>query len=332
MRTGRVVRGWVPPVTAAALALVTGCSSGGGAVAAPRPEKSVLNVAVDPGVDSAGFFIALDRGLFKAQGLDVNFIPATSGQTAIAGQVTGAYDITGGNYVSYIQAQQQSQADLDIFAEGSVMGPGTQGIFTTPGSSVRTLADLKGRTVAISAPNNILYLLTASLLTDHGISPKSVRFASIPFIEMPAELESTAVSAAVLTEPYASDDEEDQGDVSLADLDQGATTSFPVEGYAVTKQWAAKYPHTLAAFYRALEQGQQIADTSRAAVEQAMENMPAPYGVSADTAAVMALDSYPVSTGPVGTVDKVRLQRVADVMTQFLGFPKFDIGSMLIGG
>jgi NitT/TauT family transport system substrate-binding protein len=332
MRTGRVVRGWVPPVTAAALALVTGCSSGGGAVAAPRPEKSVLNVAVDPGVDSAGFFIALDRGLFKAQGLNVNFIPATSGQTAIAGQVTGAYDITGGNYVSYIQAQQQSQADLDIFAEGSVMGPGTQGIFTTPGSSVRTLADLKGRTVAISAPNNILYLLTASLLTDHGISPKSVRFASIPFIEMPAELESTAVSAAVLTEPYASDDEEDQGDVSLADLDQGATTSFPVEGYAVTKQWAAKYPHTLAAFYRALEQGQQIADTSRAAVEQAMENMPAPYGVSADTAAVMALDSYPVSTGPVGTVDKVRLQRVADVMTQFLGFPKFDIGSMLIGG
>jgi hypothetical protein len=29
-------------------------------------------------------------------------------------------------------------------------------------------------------------------------------------------------------------------------------------------------------------------------------------------------------------VDKVRLQRVADVMRQFLGFPKFDITSMLI--
>jgi hypothetical protein len=45
----------------------------------------------------------------------------------------------------------------------------------------------------------------------------------------------------------------------------------------------------------------------------------------------MALDSYPVSTGPVGTVDKVRLQRVVDVMRQFLGFPNFDIGSMLMG-
>lgn len=98
----------------------------------------------------------------------------------------------------------------------------------------------------------------------------------------------------------------------------------------VTKQWAAKYPHTLAAFYTALEEGQRIADASRAAVESAMVDIPAPAGVSAETAAVMALDSYPVSNGPVGSVDKVRLQRVVDVMRQFLGFPKFDINSMLM--
>ena len=56
----------------------------------------------------------------------------------------------------------------------------------------------------------------------------------------------------------------------------------------VTKKWAAEHPRTLAAFYRALEQGQQIADVSRAAAEQAMVDMPAPFGVSAETAAVMA--------------------------------------------
>ena len=62
-----------------------------------------------------------------------------------------------------------------------------------------------------------------------------------------------------------------------------------------------------------------------------MVDMPAPFGVSAETAAVMALDTYPVSTGPVGSVDKIRLQRVVDVMQRFLGFGKFDIGSMLMG-
>ena len=211
------------------------------------------------------------------------------------------------------------------------MGPGTQGIYTLPGSPVTTLADLKGQTVAINAPDSILYLMTASVLIEHGVSPASVHFASIPFTEMPAELASGAVSAAVLPEPFASDAEEAQGGVPLTDLDQGATTSFPVEGYVVTKQWAAKYPHTLAAFYTALEEGQRIADTSRAAVESAMVDTPAPFGVSAETAAVMALDSYPVSNGPVGSVDKVRLERVVNVMKQFLGFPKFDISSMLMG-
>ncbi len=47
-----------------------------------------------------------------------------------------------------------------------------------------------------------------------------------------------------------------------------------------------------------------------------------PVRVSAETAAVMALDSYPFSGGPAGSVDKVRLQRVVDVMQQFLGFGK----------
>ena len=46
----------------------------------------------------------------------------------------------------------------------------------------------------------------------------------------------------------------------------------------------------------------------------------------------MALNSYPVSTGPVGTVDTARLKRVVNVMRQFLGFPDFNIDSMLMGG
>jgi NitT/TauT family transport system substrate-binding protein len=326
----RQMRGRALLITGVALALAAGCSQGGDAANASRLEKPVLTVAVVPAVDSAGFFIALDQGLFKARGLTVNFTPVTSSETAIADQVKGTYDITGGNYVSYIQAQQSGHANLDIFAEGSVMQPGTQGIYTLPDSPVTTLAGLRGQTVAINAPDNILFLLTASVLAEHGISPRSVHFASIPFQDMPAELSSNAVSAAVMPEPFASGAEQAQGGVPLVDLDQGATTSFPVEGYVVTKQWAAKYPHTLAAFYQALEQGQQLADVSRAAVEQAMVDMPAPFGVSAETAAVMALDSYPVSTGPVGAVDEVRLQRVVDVMRRFLGFPKFDLRSMLM--
>ena len=328
----RRVRGKALLVTAIALALAAGCSSGKGAASAPALEKPDLNVAVVPAMDSAGFFVALHEGLFKKQGLTVHFTPATSSETVIADQAQGKYDITGGNYVSYIQAQQRGEADLKIFAEGSVMEPGSQGIYTMPDSPVKNLAGLAGRTVAINAPKNILYVLAASVLAEHGISPARVHFTSVAFPGMASALKSGAVSAALMPEPFASGAEETQGAVPLADLNQGATTSFPVAGYVVTRQWAEKYPHTLAAFYTALEEGQQIADNSRAAVEQAMVDIPAPFGVSQATASLLALDSYPVSTGPVGSVDKVRLQRVVDVMQQFIGFPAFNIDTMLLNG
>jgi hypothetical protein len=54
-----------------------------------------------------------------------------------------------------------------------------------------------------------------------------------------------------------------------------------------------------------------------------MEALPAPFGLTKVQAAVMALDSY-----PLGAVDVTRLQRVADVMHHFLGFPDFNVGQM----
>jgi len=317
-------------VTAALLALATGCSSGGSRPAPGALEETNLNVAVVPVEESAGFFIALYQGLFKAQGLNVHFEPAISSDTVIDQQALStpgtqnAVQITGGNYVSYIQAQQNWDAgqrpnansstvaaNLDIFAEGSVIEADSVGIYAMPGSPIKSLAQLKGRTVAINAPGNVLYLMAASVLAEHGISPSDVHFVTkYSFPQMPAELASVGIDAAVLPEPFASEAQEGHGAVLLADLDQGATTSSPALGYAVTKQWAQQNPATLAAFYKALEQGQQIADTNRAAVEKAMEELPAPLGVAKEAAALMGLDQYPVSTGPVGSVDAVRLQEV----------------------
>jgi NitT/TauT family transport system substrate-binding protein len=318
--------------------------SSGGEAAAPVIEQPDLNVAVVPAADSAGFFVALHRGLFAARGLHVTFIPAVSSETVINAQALDEprdrIDISCGNYVSYIQAQENYDqgkrpasassamvaADLDIFAEGSVMQPGAQGLYVMPNSPVRTLADLEGKTIGVNAPGNILYLLAASVLAEHGLNVSGTRFAYYPLPEMAAMLRTGKIAAAVLPEPFASQAELSMGVALLADLDQGATAAFPVQGCAVTRQWAALHPGTLAAFRAAFEQGQQIADTNRAAVEQAMEALPAPYGLTKVQAAVMALDSY-----PLGAVDVTRLQRVADVMHQFLGSPHFSVLQMAGG-
>jgi NitT/TauT family transport system substrate-binding protein len=90
---------------------------------------------------------------------------------------------------------------------------------------------------------------------------------------------------------------------------------FPIQGYAVTQTWAAKYPNTLEAFARALAQGQEIADTDRAAVELAVEKY---LKIPVAAAAFLSLPSFP--TG----VDAVRLQRVVSAMLRFGLLPPKD--------
>jgi NitT/TauT family transport system substrate-binding protein len=317
------------PVMALVILAAAGCGSlaGGSGPAAAGLEKTTLNVAVVPAVDSAGFFVALHEGLFKKEGLTVNYTPAVSSDTVIDQQVAGKYDITGGNYVSYVQHYVQDHQPLQIIAEGSVMQQGSQAIYTMPESRIKTLAGLKGRLLGINAPGNINYLLAASVLTENGISPGAVKFPAqpIPFPQMAAELAAGKIAAAAMPEPFATAAEQKYGAVVLADLNQGATQSFPIQGYAATRSWIQRNPGTLRAFLTALDQGQEIADTSRAAVEQAMETLNGPMNgqVPPIVAAVMALNIYPIG------IDKARLQRIPDVMFQFgLLHTRFDISQM----
>ena len=129
-----------------------------------------------------------------------------------------------------------------------------------------------------------------------------------------------------MPEPFATAAEQQYGAVTLSDLNQGATEQFPIQGYVVTKSWAAQNPGTLKAFITALTQGQQLADTSRSAVEQAMESLAGPQNgeIPPIIASVMAVNIYPTA------IDKVRIQRVADVMYQFgLLRSKFNVSPMI---
>ena len=148
-----------------------------------------------------------------------------------------------------------------------------------------------------------------------------------PLFPFPASqpLVDGKVAAAVMSEPFATELAQQYGATAIADTDSGATNQFPILGYAATKAWAKANPNTLKAFDIALQAGQQIADTDRAAVEAAYVALPQGQGhVDRVTAALMALSNYPLGITPV------QLQRVADVMLQFgLLKKRFDVGQLL---
>jgi NitT/TauT family transport system substrate-binding protein len=193
------------------------------------------------------------------------------------------------------------------------------------GSSINEIGQLKGKTVSVNAPDDIGTLLVDSLLVGHGISPKQVKFNNdVAFPAVAQTLDSNEVSAAFSPEPFTSLAEEGRGIEELADLDQGSTQDFPIQGYAVTQAWADKYPNTLKAFTAALSQGQEIADTNRASVEKAVERY---LGIKPPVAAFISLPTFPLG------VDAVRLQRVVSAMVRFGLLPEqdssFKVSSMI---
>jgi NitT/TauT family transport system substrate-binding protein len=307
----------IPAAVAVVALLATGCASADGSAAPVGLEKTNLVVYAVPAADSAGVYIAEQEGLFAAEGLHVKIYAATSSFSVIQQQLAGKIDVSSGAYPSYISANAQNHADFEILAAGSIMQPRNQVIMVPAGSPIRTVQDLRGKTIAINAPENILQMLVSALLRDNGMSPKAVHFVNIPFPFMAQTMRSHIfqgqrmdIDAASMPEPFVTGAEEDIGAQPLADEDVGAAQSMPISGYVVTKTWAHKYPHTAAAFLKALEEAQRIADTNPKAVEKAVEQY---SRVTPTQAAVMAVPSFPLNTDPV------LIQRVADLMTQ-LGF------------
>ena len=190
-------------------------------------------------------------------------------------------------------------------------GIGARVLLTTAGSRITTLAGLAGKKIAVNGTSSIGTVLISMLLAENGISPAKVRFVTDKqgFPDMPGPLQRGQWDAAFLAEPYATKAEEDYGQVELADLDQGATMNFPIGGYVATQAWARQHPQTAAAFVRAIEEGQALAQDNPNAARAAMgksDQLPR------EVTAVISLPDF-----PVGPVNEQRMQRTADAMLQF---------------
>ena len=306
---------WIAALFAVAIVIVSAaCSSATGAVpaaAGPAPEEADITVAAIPAVDLAGLYIAQDQGLFSRQGLHVRIEPIPSAQSVIADQLNGKVDISAGSYVAYIAAEAAG-ARFRILAQASTLAPNTRVLVVTAHSRVTTIAALAGKKIGVNGVNSIGTLLISALLSAHGISPARVRFVADPggFPALPGKLQRGDWAAAFLAEPYITAAGQQYGDEVLADLDQGAVTNLPVDGYVSTLAWARQHPKTAAAFTRAIEQGQEIANHDASAVQAIMaQNDKLPPQVTASMAVP--------GTYPVGPVVAANIQRVAAAMLQF---------------
>jgi NitT/TauT family transport system substrate-binding protein len=303
-------------VIAGALA---GCSSPGGTpgAAASPPEQRVITVDAVPAAEEGGLYVAQAQGFFAQFGLTVKINSIAGAESGIPDLQSGHAQLIAGNYVPFIMAQRAGSFDrkpvsIRIIAAGSEIQPGSEALYVLPHSRFQTLAELaRARArIGLNAADDAGGMMVGALLAQAGYRLGAVRQV-IPAAGFPALLgllSSGRVDAAWLPQPLGETAEQRMGALPIADFDQGSLQDFPFTGYLGSTQWVRAHPATVTAFLRALNEGQRLADTDRAAVESAMERYTGVPPVIADT---MAIDSYPLE------VDVPQLQRVADSMYEF---------------
>ena len=158
--------------------------------------------------------------------------PVVSALTVIPALLHGDVDVAGGQYPSYIATQAKGLAHMRILAAGFALGPRVNEILAPATGSVHSLADLKGKTIAVNILNSEGADLIYSSLKAHGITAAQVRLVAMPFPAMLPALAAGKIAADYETEPFVTEAMKKYGDGELADMSSGPTTDMPPTGMA----------------------------------------------------------------------------------------------------
>jgi NitT/TauT family transport system substrate-binding protein len=181
-------------ITLAAVALATL-----GTAASAQETKVAIGMSGWTGF--APLTLAKEAGIFKKHGLDVSIkkIPQKDRHLAIASGDIQCAATTVETWIVWnangVATTQIFQLDKSYGADGMVVKPG-----------VKSIKELKGKTVAASAPGTAPYFTLAWMLRENGMSVKDVKVVNLePQAAANAIIAGSAgVDAAMTYEPYLS--------------------------------------------------------------------------------------------------------------------------------
>lgn len=308
--------------------LLAGCAGGspssGTVTASGAPEVTELTVGVLPIADVAPVYLAIEEGLFAAEGLTVTTEVMQGGAAAIPALVSGDLDVAYGNWLSFLLANQEG-IPLRAIADGVAAAPGFAEFLALPDSGLGgNPGGLAGTRIAINTLNNIGELVVRTTLEAAGVDPASVELVEIPFPDMGAALERGDVDVIWAVEPGVSAAKEELGAVTVVDSFAAGMAGFPVAGYQVSADFAARNPNTVAAFRRAIQRAAQLAGDDRALLIETVE------GYANLRAGLAGELSYPAYRA---RLEAATLRRVYDAMVEH-GFadPGLDVASLVLAG
>jgi len=218
---------------------------------AARAERPLL-FAYQNRIGDAVSIVAVNKGFFSDEKLDVKALQLNNGAACSDVLFTGAVDIAAMGDTAALLAVAR-RPDLRIIASHGA-GERRHRIIIPGNSRVKSIADLKGKQVGIkkgtSAHGGFL-----ALLASKGISPAEVEMIDLDPALMPDALSAPTIDAFVASEPTPSHAEE-RGGKELADLG-GLGSNYPLL-LLIKAALIEKRDDELKRFVRALKRAEQF--------------------------------------------------------------------------
>jgi NitT/TauT family transport system substrate-binding protein len=205
----------IPAALAAVLALALS-ACGGSSSASPAAGDSVTTLKVGTiGIGSdAAIKLAIDKGFFKEQGLDVKTSVVANPPAGIAAAQSGQLDLTytpsipllnalSNNVPLTVVAAADGYSDEAMSSKDMTKVDDT-GLLVQKDSTIKRPKDLEGKSVSVPARKAQLEVTVSKLIKDDGGDPSKVNWMVLDPSSALQSLNSGRVDAASLVAPFVS--------------------------------------------------------------------------------------------------------------------------------
>jgi putative hydroxymethylpyrimidine transport system substrate-binding protein len=187
MRVGHLVVAGVLIVV-----LLVGCGGADGTSDSNKEKADLHEVTLTldgyPGPENVGILMAQQRGFFADAGLDVFVGRPIRPRRPVTYVSNNSYEF---GVVQEPQVVLTRERGASIVAVGSLISHPTAALIWLKNSKIHTIADLKGKTIAITGVPYQEYLLV-SVLARAGLKPEDVHVVKVAYRTVPALLEGRA--------------------------------------------------------------------------------------------------------------------------------------------
>jgi NitT/TauT family transport system substrate-binding protein len=217
----------------------------------PKPVR-VSRIPIAPYVPMD---LAMARGWFKDEGLDVTVGAVAGGAVTMQGLISNSLDLI---YASLDTAMKAKAAGFDVVIvsnnnNAQMQKPDAAALVVRKEAGITNLKQLEGKLVLVGNLQNVNWAYTREAMLKAGADPSKARFSELPFPQQVDAVLNSRADAASTTEPFTTIGLSTDKIAVLSYMFVDVQPGLNIAGWIARTNWVKENPQTVASFRKVLQ-------------------------------------------------------------------------------